>query len=129
MSQQHPSGIDPPGRRTLVVDDHVDSANALGMLLKMHGQDVQVAYSGRKALEVTQSFSPEVAIIDLQMPGINGFELISLLRQKSEFQEIIIVAVSVLPEEEARKKAFDAGCNVVLLKPLRPESIEILVNI
>ena len=61
--------------RLLIVDDHSDSADTLALLLRHHGFDVQVAYEGQKAIEVARSFRPDVFIVDLAMPVLDGFRL------------------------------------------------------
>jgi len=69
--------------RCLVVDDHRDGAEALGAVLTMLGLDVRVAYSGRAAIELAHEFQPRLVVLDINMPGLDGFETVKRLRQQS----------------------------------------------
>src|SRR5262249_19136482 len=82
------------GRRVLVVDDNVDGAESIGMLLKVHGHQVQLAYNGPEALRAAERFLPQVIILDIGLPGMNGYEVAKRLRQQPEFRSAMLVAVT-----------------------------------
>jgi len=110
-------------RRILVVDDHLDAAEALAALLKHMGQDVQVARDGRAALEAARLTSPQLVLLDLGMPGIDGYSVVTRLRRESGFDKVPFVAVtgSGLPEDLRRTRA--AGFDAHLVKPVLLESL------
>ena len=97
--------------RLLIVDDNRDSADTLGLLLKHEGFDVQVAYDGQQAMDLALSFRPEVLIVDLVMPVLDGFQLARQLRAMPEFENSVFVALSGYSDQthldEASKAQFD----------------------
>ncbi len=104
--------------RVLVVDDNRDGADALGLLLEELGNQVHVTYGGAKALEVATAFRPDLMLIDLVMPGMDGFGLAIRLRQFPAFAQTRIVAITGQKDEEYKASAMKAGCDLVLLKPV-----------
>jgi signal transduction histidine kinase/CheY-like chemotaxis protein len=109
----------PPGRRILIVDDNRDAADSLGLLLGLDGHDVRVAYAGRQALEIVQeAFKPEMAILDLGLPDLSGYDLARLLRQDPSMQRITLVALTGWGQEEHKQRAREAGFDHHLTKPV-----------
>ena len=106
-----------PDRRILVVDDNVDSATSLGMLLKCLGADVQVAHSGPAALAAIESHRPDVVLLDIGMPGMDGYEVAKRIRERAEFGEITLIALTGWGQEEDRRRTREAGFNHHLVKP------------
>jgi CheY-like chemotaxis protein len=97
--------------RLLVVDDNRDSADSLAMLLGHEGFEVHVSYGGQAAIAEAIAFRPEVLIVDLAMPIVDGFEVAKQLRARPEFEHAIFVALSGLSDQphldEASKVEFD----------------------
>jgi CheY-like chemotaxis protein len=105
------------GRRILVVDDSRDAAESLGLLLKLLGADVQIAYSGREALEALPNHQPNAVLLDIGMPGLNGYEVAKRIRQHPEFQDVMLIALTGWGQEEDRRRTQVAGFDHHLTKP------------
>jgi CheY-like chemotaxis protein len=107
-------------RRVLVVDDVRDSADSLAMLLKLWGHQVQVAYDGQAAVEAACEFLPEVVLLDLSLPHLNGYEVAERLRQEPGLDKAVLIALSGSSREEDRRRAAEAGIDGHLPKPGNP---------
>lgn len=103
--------------RVLIVDDNRDGADALGLLVEALGNQVHVTYGGTQALDVANTFQPDLMLIDLVMPDIDGCDLATQLRRIPAFKETKIVAITGLKDEKHRVLAMKAGCDLVLTKP------------
>jgi PAS domain S-box-containing protein len=118
-----------PGGRVLVVDDNVDAADSLALLLKLGGQDVRVAYDGPTALLVAQAFLPKVVFLDIGMPGMDGYEVARHLRQLTELREILLVALTGWGQEADQQRSLEAGFDRHLVKPIEPSALQELVSL
>ncbi|MHC5537066.1 hybrid sensor histidine kinase/response regulator [Singulisphaera rosea] len=117
-----------PRRRVLVVDDNVDAATSLGKLLqRLYGQDVKVAHDGPTALELCEQFRPEVILLDLGMPGMDGYEVASRLRERPDFGEIRLIALTGWGQESARQRTQAASFDLHLVKPVDPEELRLVL--
>lgn len=105
-------------RRILVVDDNVDAAKMLAMLLEMWGHQVWVAHDGQEALEVAMSYRPAVVLLDIGLPRMDGYELARRLRQQVGLSEAMLVALTGYGHEEARRRSQEAGFDHHLVKPI-----------
>ena len=103
--------------RVLIVDDNRDGADALGLLVEELGNQVHVTYGGTKALEVATTFRPDLMLVDLLMPGIDGCDLVMRFRQTPAFAQTKIVAITGQKDEEHKASAMKAGFDAVLFKP------------
>lgn len=103
--------------RVLIVDDNRDGADALGLVVEAFGNQVHVTYGGTKALEVATTFRPDLMLIDLLMPGMDGCSLVMRLRQNPAFAQTKIVAITGQKGEEHKTSAMKAGFDAVLFKP------------
>jgi PAS domain S-box-containing protein len=110
-------------RRVLVADDNVDSAQVLAGMLRRWGHEVQVAGDGAAAIEAALSFRPEVAILDIGMPRVNGYEVARTLRARLGGQ-VVLVAVTGWGKEEDKRRAAEAGFDHHFTKPFDLEAIE-----
>src|SRR5580704_8812753 len=99
--------------RVLVVDDNRDGADALGLLLEELGNQVHVTYGGDKALEVATTFRPDLMLVDLLMPGLDGCGLVKRFRQIPAFAQTRIVAITGQKGEEHKSPALKAGFDAV----------------
>jgi CheY-like chemotaxis protein len=115
-----------PKLRVLVVDDLEDATEVLASLLKDEGFDVRVAHSGEEALEVSRLQRPDVGLLDIGLPGMNGYELAQRMRQEVA-RELFLVAVTGYGDEEAKKRANEAGFNLHITKPLFGNAMETLL--
>lgn len=106
-------------RRVLVADDNRDSADSIALLLRAYGHTVHVAYDGRSALEMARRARPDIALLDVILPQLDGYELGRQLRQ--EFGAALrMLAVTGFSSDEDRRKALDAGFDQFVVKPLDP---------
>jgi len=108
----------PSSTRILLVDDNADALQALGMLLELEGHEVQMANGGEAALQLTQHYVPQVALIDIGMPGIDGFQLVQMLRARPQLGQTKLVALTGYASESERSRALSAGFDFHLTKPL-----------
>ena len=106
-----------PRHRVLVVDDNRDAAISLGLLLKLLGSEVQVVNDGPAALEILQSYRPTVVLLDLGMPGMDGYEVARRIREQPEGQTLMLIALTGWGQEEDRRRTSQAGFDHHLLKP------------
>lgn len=117
----------PSGHRLLVVDDNQDAANSLGMLLRLQGHEVQVAYSGVAALEMSKSYSPDMVFLDIGMPGMDGYEVARRLRQQPGMEGVVLAALTGWGQQEDRRRTAEAGFDHHLVKPPEPKVVERLL--
>ena len=116
-----------PGRRILVVDDNKDSADSLAMLLQVLGHEVRTAYSGPNAVKVALAFVPELVLLDIGMPGMDGYEVARRLRGEAILQKTLLVAQTGWGQEEDRFRALQAGFDHHLVKPVELTALQTLL--
>ena len=116
------------GCRMLVVDDNKDSAESLGMLLRLKGNDIRTAYDGLDAFEVAQTFRPELVLLDIGLPKMNGYDVARRIRQESWGQDIILVALTGWAQEEDKRLSREAGFNFHLVKPVKISTLDELLG-
>jgi CheY-like chemotaxis protein/two-component sensor histidine kinase len=114
-------------RRVLVVDDNRDSAHSLAMLLQFLGAEVQTANSGADALAAIESFRPNVVLLDLGMPEMDGYEVARRIRARTEFSDIMLIALTGWAQDEDRRRAQNAGFDHHLVKPADISALEALL--
>jgi len=112
-------------RRVLVVDDNMDVATSLAILLRRWDYDVQVAYDGWRAVEVACDYRPEVVLLDIGLPGLDGYEVAKRLRQEPWSEEIVLLAMTGSSFDPRR--SMEAGFDCSLLKPIRPDVLRNLL--
>jgi CheY-like chemotaxis protein len=118
-----------PGLRILVADDNKDAADSLERVLSLYGYDVRVTYDGRSALELGESFNPEIAILDIGMPGASGYDVASAMRERRG-NGVTLVALTGWGQEADRRRATDAGFDYHLTKPVAPSLLnDLLVEV
>ena len=115
------------GRRVLVADDNKDTADSLQRVLQLYGYDVRVAYDGASALRLGAAFRPEVAVLDIGMPGANGYEVAREIR-KQQGPQIKLVALTGWGQEGDRRRAMEAGFDFHLTKPVDPGTLNDLLS-
>jgi PAS domain S-box-containing protein len=106
------------GRRILVVDDNRDSASSLAMLLRLAGNETQTAFDGLAAVEAAAAFEPDVVLLDIGLPRLNGYEVARKIRAQPWGKEMVLVALTGWGQDEDRKKSKDAGFNGHMVKPV-----------
>ena len=107
-----------PQMRVLVVDDNEDTALGMSRLMRLSGHSVRVAHSGPAALEVARDLGPEVVILDIGLPGMDGYEVAVRLRREAGCGAAIIIAVSGYGEDQAMRRSEEAGFDHHLVKPV-----------
>jgi two-component system CheB/CheR fusion protein len=118
----------PPGTKILVVEDNQDSRNTLCALLELAGFECYSAESGKEGLELLESKRPDIGIIDIGLPGIDGFELARRIRAKPEFSGLYLVALTGYGQPADRALALESGFDEHLVKPLNPDDLMRLLS-
>jgi signal transduction histidine kinase/CheY-like chemotaxis protein len=116
-----------PNQRVLVVDDNIDAAETLRMLLEMNGHEVRCAHEGARAIELAVDFRPDVALLDIGLPRMDGFELARRLRAHPEMRDTRLIALTGYGQAEDRSRALAAGFDDHLTKPVDPSALEDLI--
>ncbi|HEY1376236.1 MAG TPA: ATP-binding protein [Gemmataceae bacterium] len=125
----HPHTPRPPHPlKVLVVDDNVDAARMAGLLLKLWGHDARTAHDGPAALAVADTFRPDVVLLDIGLPGLNGYEVADRLRAVPGLAGVRLVAVTGYGHEEDRRRSAAAGFAGHLVKPVEPAALEAIVG-
>ncbi len=116
------------GRRILVVDDNRDAAESLALWLRMQGHEVEVAHDGPSALEAAASFRPRLVLLDLGMPGMDGYEVARRLRGQPGADGVRLAALTGWGGHEYRRRTLEAGFDHHLVKPVEPRKLEELLE-
>jgi PAS domain S-box-containing protein len=109
---------DDDSRRVLVVDDNVDSAESMAVLLRLYGHEVRLAHDGEAALKEARSFKPDVMFLDLNLPKMDGYEVARRLRMEPAMSGMTLVAMTGYGNEEERRRTREAGFHLHLVKPV-----------
>jgi PAS domain S-box-containing protein len=127
-----PSGEEPrgtgPKRRILVVDDNRDSATSMAMILRLTGNEVRTAHDGVEAVEVAEAFRPQVILMDVGMPRLNGYEATRRIRERPWGRSVLIIALTGWGQEGDRSQSREAGCDGHLVKPVNLPDLEKLLS-
>jgi signal transduction histidine kinase/CheY-like chemotaxis protein len=112
-----------PRWRILVADDNRDAARSLALMLSMEGHEVRTAYDGVEALQISEEFQPEVVLLDIGMPKLDGYETACRLRQRPGGQSLLLIAQTGWDQEDDKQRAQRAGFDRHLVKPLDPDAL------
>ncbi|MGZ5095145.1 MAG: PAS domain S-box protein [Burkholderiales bacterium] len=107
-----------PKRRILVVDDNVDSAESMAMLLRAMGHEVHTAHDGASALEKADAHKPEIVLLDIGLPGMSGYAVGARMREVDALRKVRLIAITGYGQEDDRKRSRDAGFDHHLVKPV-----------
>jgi len=113
--------------RVLVVDDSEDTAETMGTLLEMAGHTIQVAHSGPAALEAAAAFRPDVVLLDIGLPGLDGYQVAQRLREDPALKDVILIAASGYGQAEDLRRSKEAGIDRHLVKPVDPRELQDLL--
>jgi two-component system, chemotaxis family, CheB/CheR fusion protein len=116
------------GLKILVVDDNRDAADTCAMLLELSGHHMQTAYTGQRALELAEKFRPHVVLLDIGIPDLDGYQLAKKFRAFSWGRGTVLIAVTGWGQEDDRRRAFEAGFDHHLTKPIAAETVESLIQ-
>ncbi len=129
----NPTPNDTPGgrarlQRVLVVDDNVDAADSLAMLLGVAGYEVRTAYNGQDGLKVAAEFDPALIILDIHMPVMDGLTAARTLRMERGSQRLWLIALTGLTHPSDRADAMDSGFDMILPKPIEGRQMQQMVD-
>jgi PAS domain S-box-containing protein len=113
----------PPGSRILVVDDNLDTAGALAGLLEMSGFEVRSAHDGREALDAARAHLPGAILLDIGLPGMDGYQVAEHLRREACLRDATIIAITGYGEEQAFRRSREAGFDHHLVKPVNYDTL------
>ena len=114
-------------RRILVVDDNADSAKTTALLLKLEGHEVQTTFDGPTAIKAAQTFKPEIVLLDIGLPGMNGYEVAQHLREAPATKNALLIALSGYGQPEDRRRSQEAGFDHHLVKPADMNQLNALI--
>lgn len=117
-----------PGLKVLIVEDSRDSAEMMAFVLKLGGHQVRIANDGAEALEAAPVFQPQAVLCDIGLPGMNGYEVAAHLRRQPYFARTTLIALTGYGQEDARRRAKEAGFDYHLVKPLDPDALVSLLD-
>ncbi|MGZ8160518.1 MAG: response regulator, partial [Methylobacter sp.] len=109
--------------RILVVDDNLDVASSLAMLMEMMGNNVRMAHDGEKAVTVAKEFRPHVVLLDIGLPKLNGYEAARAIRQEPWGKNIFLIAATGWGQEDDKRKSKEAGFDLHMVKPIDPQAL------
>jgi CheY-like chemotaxis protein len=107
-----------PSRRILVVDDNEDAATSLSVLLKLTGHDAMIATDGTQALQKAVMYQPDVILLDIDLPKMNGYDVCRAIRKHAWGRSIVMIALTGWGQDEDREKSKTAGFDGHLVKPV-----------
>ncbi|MEK6336400.1 MAG: ATP-binding protein [Acidobacteriota bacterium] len=113
-----------PTSRVLVVDDNVDAADMLVMMLQMFGHEVKAAYTGQAALETAVEYEPDFVLLDIGLPDMNGYEVAQHLRQLEQIKNVRLIAITGYGQDADRQRSQEAGIDLHLVKPVDPKKLQ-----
>ena len=115
-------------KRLLVVDDIEDAAESMSMLLEMWGHEVTYAYDGPSALETAQQWQPEAVILDIGLPGMDGYQVAARLRALPQGKETVLISITGYGKDDDRRRSRRAGIDHHLVKPVAPDALRSLID-
>jgi signal transduction histidine kinase/ActR/RegA family two-component response regulator len=118
----------PPKRRILIADDNADVSEAFAIMLETLGHDVEIATNGVEAVGKADQFRPEIIVLDIGMPGINGYGAARLIREKEWGKKVVLVAITGWGNESDKRLSQEAGFNAHLVKPVDPVELSQLLE-
>jgi signal transduction histidine kinase/ActR/RegA family two-component response regulator len=122
-----PAPTAPARRRVLIADDNRDAAESLSLLLELSGHEVRIAHLGKTALSLAQTFRPDVALLDIGMPDLSGYEVARALRQELWATDLQLIALTGWGQADDRRSAMEAGFDHHLTKPIDPDRLDGLI--
>jgi len=107
-----------------VVDDNVDSADSIAVLLQVSGHEVRVSYSGQEALETAAEYQPDIVLLDIGLPGMDGYEVARRLREHPQLKEVKLIAVTGYGQDADRVQSKEAGFDYHFGKPVDAQKLQ-----
>jgi CheY-like chemotaxis protein len=122
-----PLKTDSHGFKILVVDDNPDSALSLAMMLSIMGHETRTAHDGESAVATAERFLPDVVLLDIGLPKLNGYEVAQRIRHSSWGSSMFLIAVTGWGQDEDRQRSSEVGLNVHMVKPVEPAALQKLL--
>jgi CheY-like chemotaxis protein len=126
LTEQVP--LNEPSLRVMVVDDNVDIVTSMAMLVREFGHEVRTAYDGSTVLETALDYRPNVILLDIGLPGRNGYEIAKQLRQQPALKDTVLVAMTGYGQESDRQRSREAGFDHHLVKPVNFEKVSQILS-
>jgi CheY-like chemotaxis protein len=115
-------------RRVLVVDDNRDEVESLAMLLQLGGHETHMAHDGLEAVEAANALQPDVILLDVGLPGLNGYEVARRIREQQKAKRLVLVALTGWGQDDDRRRSKQAGFDAHLVKPVDPTTLGKLLD-
>jgi len=116
------------GRRVLVVDDNVDAAESTAAFLRLEGHEVKAVHDGLQALGSLKVFDPHVVVLDIGLPGLDGYAVARQLRERGDTNHVLLIALTGYGQKEDRQRAADSGFDYHFVKPADPREIQTAIE-
>jgi signal transduction histidine kinase len=116
------------GRRVLVVDDNVDAAESTAAFLRLEGHEVKAVHDGLQALASLKVFDPHVVVLDIGLPGLDGYAVARQLRSRGDTSHVLLIALTGYGQKEDRARAAEAGFDYHFVKPADPREIQVAIE-
>jgi CheY-like chemotaxis protein len=116
-----------PALRVLVVDDNVDAVDSMSLLLRVVGQDVACAHDGYEALDQFDRYRPHMVVLDIGLPGLNGYEVARRVRTLPGGDSVVLVALTGWGQDDDRRRTVEAGFDHHLVKPVEFDALKRLI--
>lgn len=113
-----PAGAARPAKRILVVDDNVDAAESAGEILRLLGNEVSVVHDGLAAVSAVEDWQPDVVLLDIGLPGIDGYEVAKRVRQSAHGKGLMLVALTGWGQDQDKQRTSDSGFDQHWVKPV-----------
>ena len=114
--------------KILVVDDNHDSALSLAMMLSIMGHETRTAHDGESAVTSAEAFLPDVVLLDIGLPKLNGYEVAQRIRENTWGKSMFLIAVTGWGQDEDRQRSSEVGLNLHMVKPVEPSALEKLLS-
>ena len=118
----------PNPRRLLIVEDHPDVAESLALILRCDDHEVRIAHDGPAALQVLNKFKPDVVLLDVGLPGMDGYQVARRMREEAPESNLTIIALSGYGQAEDHRQSMQAGCDAHLVKPVHPNVLRSMLG-
>jgi CheY-like chemotaxis protein len=122
-----PAPVRSPKRRVLVVDDNCDAADSLAMMLRAGGHEAWAAYDAARGIEEADNLRPDVVLLDIGLPEMNGHEVARHIRSQPWGQGLVLIALTGWGQPEDKRRALEAGFDLHVTKPISPNDLERLL--
>lgn len=111
-------------KRVLIVEDDIDSVRTLSLLVAEMGHEVEYAINGYVALDLARRFKPDIILLDIGLPGLDGLEVCRTIKAQADMRNVRVVVITGYSQTEFRERSVAAGCELHLVKPVHPNTLQ-----